>query len=160
MNIIKAKYVYDVDSPLSADCIEITRAKFTPGIGYQNKMDYIYSAPRGDWTEIKFRPNENVSYSNFLNTMVFKNLEVSRKLAKLELERVLDLNVYDINLLNAIRILDPTFIPPVINTKCQWQNDLLTDIITKSSICVISTCRNRYRLERYFNALRALPKQV
>ena len=154
MNVLSAKYFYNVDN--NTDSIEIKYQKFTPGIGYRIKTDFIYSRPLGNWTEIAFSKDDSVSYTNFLNTMVSKNIEVYRKLARIAHRRILDSYSYKINLLNAIRILDPTFNPPFINLKCGWQCELLDIIIERFSICVISTCKNEMRLYRYFNALQAL----
>jgi len=157
MKLLHAKYSVSLLSSKAIGCVEITYEKFLPGVGYRNKTDYVYTDPAGDWVQLCFSKEDNVNVSNFLNTMVIKNLEVYHKLAKLELERVLDTpGTFRINLLNAIRILDPTFVPPIINKRCRWQCELMEDIVSKTSICIIATCKNEWRLERYFTALQAL----
>jgi hypothetical protein len=139
------------------ECIEITYTKFVCGVGTRRIIDYVYSYPLGGWTELIFDGESPPLYTNFLNTMVFKNIEVQRKMAKLVLDSILEVPwMYRINLLNAVCILDPTFVPPRINTNCRWQNELMEDIVSSYSLMVIATCRNEKRLERYFNALQAL----
>jgi len=138
-------------------CIEITYTKFVSGIGLRRIIDYVYSYPLGGWTELVFDDESPPMYTNFLNTMVFKNIEVYKKMAKLHLDSILEVPwLYRINLLNAICILDPTFTPPRINVNCRWQNELMEDIVSTSSLMIISTCRNIKRLERYTNALQVL----
>ena len=159
MNVLGAKVTCNLcgnDGSNRVDCIEITYSKFVSGTGVRKLTDYVYTTPLGNWTELKFNESEGVQYTNFLNTMVFKNIEVYRKLARLSLDHVLEMGSYHINLMNAIRILDPTFKPPRINTRCAWQRDLLQTIATSTSMVIIMTCRNTFRLERYFNALQAL----
>ena len=140
------------------ECIEITHSKFIPGIGYKRIIDYVYTTPLGNWTELVFDDEENAPlYTNFLNTMVFKNIEVQRKMARLSLEYILEYpGWYRINLLNAVCILDPTFTPPWINTYCKWQCELMEEIVSSTSLMVIATCRNMDRLNKYFNSLQAL----
>lgn len=160
MNVLNAKVTCNLcgnDGSNRVDCIEITYNKFVTGTRTRTITDYIYTTPLGNWTELKFDKSEGVQYTNFLNTMVFKNIEVYRKLARLALERIIEYpNLYRINLLNAICILDPTFVPPIINKKCKWQHELMETIVSSTSLVIIITCRNTFRLEKYFNALRAL----
>ena len=151
MNILYAKFTYD-----GVDCIELVYNKFVPGIGIRKHTDYLYTTPLGNWYELNFNDSDNVLYSNFLNTMVFKNIDVHRRLARLALSRILGSNIYRINLLNTIRILDPTFVPPRINLDCRWQCELMEEIVSSTSLTVITTCYNERRLTRYFNALQAL----
>jgi hypothetical protein len=159
MNVLSATATCNLcgnDGNTEVDCIEIVYNKFVPGYGYRKITDYVYTTPVGNWTNLKFHDCDDVQYTNFLNTMVFKNIEVYRKLAKIALYRILDTPLYKINLLNAICILDPTFIPPYINKKCAWQRNLIETIISSTSIHVICTCYNIRRLERYFNVLQSL----
>jgi hypothetical protein len=88
--------------------------------------------------------------------MVYKNNVVFRKMAKLHLDGILDIpDAQRVQLLNAMRILDPTFSPPWINLKCRWQRDLMDDIADMSYV-VVSECRNVRRLERYVTALQEI----
>lgn len=159
MNVLGAKAVCNLcgnDGSNRVDCIEITYNKFVPETGYRVFTDYVYTTPLGNWVDIKFNEIDNVQYTNFLNTMVFKNIEVYRKLAKLALDNILEMDLYHIKLLNAICILDPTFTPPYINTRCTWQWDLMYNIVSTTSYRIIATCHNTRRLKKYFNVLQSL----
>ena len=156
MSVLKATFTCNMCDSNGDDCIEIEYIKHLPGTGSKKHTAYVYTTPVGNWHDLKFKESDDVSYSNFLNTMVFKNIDVRRKLAKLALDRIIESEWYRINLLNAIRILDPTFIPPMINLHCHWQCELMEEIATITSLRIIATCRNEKRLERYFNALQAL----
>ena len=139
------------------DCIEITYTKFIPGIGIKRMIDYVYSTPLGGWTELVFDGETPPLYTNFLNTMVFKNIAVYRKMAKLVLDCILEFpGLHRIQLLNAVCVLDPTFTPPWINVYCKWQCELMEEIVSSTSHMIIATCRNMNRLERYFNILQGI----
>ena len=156
MYVLSAKYAYD-----SCPCITIEYTKFLTGSGYVKITDFIYSIPLGNWTELKFSKNNRVDYIDFLKTMVFRNLDTQRRLARLALTRFdYAPSYFKLKALNAISILDKTFYGPVINLKCQWQRELLDFMTDQTSIHVISTCRNMDRLERYFNALQAQADQI
>ena len=152
--VLRVKYTYDV--PNQVDCIEIDHYKWVPGIGYQKKIDYLYTSPLGNWNDIKFEQEDEVLYTNILNTIVVKNIEVQRKLAKLALDHALDSGLDRVEIMNAIQYLDPTFQPPVINKRCRWQRELLDEIVTNTSLHIISTCRNMRRLERYFTVVQSI----
>ena len=84
MNVLGAKAVCNLcgnDGSNTVDCIEITYNKFVSGFGYRIFTDYVYTTPLGNWVDIKFNEIDNVQYTNFLNTMVFKNIDVYRILA-------------------------------------------------------------------------------
>ena len=155
-NLLNATYICNMCDSSGTDCIELTYSKFVPGFGTKQFIEWVYTTPLGNWRELKFNEDENVSYSNFLNTMVFKNIEVYRKLAKLALDKILEMDLYHIKLLNAICILDPTFTPPYINTRCTWQWELMYNIVSTTSYRIIATCHNTRRLKKYFNVLQSL----
>jgi hypothetical protein len=137
-------------------CIEIKYKKFFPGTGYKFLIDFLYADPIGGWSELHFEDDDCCEYACFLETMVDKNIEVYKKLSKLYLDSVLEEHGrHRIKLLNAISILDPTFIPPGVNTWCRWQREMMEEII-RSSYHVIITCRNENNLRRYAKALKAL----
>ena len=158
MNIISARLLDTTES-----CIEIT---YTKNFSGKKAVDFVYTSPNGSWTELVFGEDSQVLYTNFLNTMVFKNLEVHRKLARFSLESILysspmsDYEMFHtkIKLLNAICILDPTFVPPRLNIRCLWQRNCLNSILTWS-FNIISNCRNEKRLERYFIVLQGVLTQ-
>jgi hypothetical protein len=153
----EARYAYAVEA--GTHIIEVVYDKFSPGIGFKSHCEWFYdTAPAGNWTDIVFEPNQT-KYECFLDCMVKKTVEVRRRLCRLALaNHDTEPRTFKtkIRLMNAIRILDPTFVPPGINRKCGWQNELLTEIYGKTSIRVIATCTNSYRLEHYFTVVRTI----
>ena len=154
----EALYTYNVEQ--GNHVIEIVVERWYPGVGNQTKRDFLYSVPNGNWSHILFAPYET-TYESFLDCMVKKDLDVLRKMCRIVLE---NLTIYNpsqrtkIRLMNAIKILDPTFEPPVINRKCGWQNELMEQIVNTYTMVVVSTCNNLTRLERYFNVVRTIPR--
>ena len=121
----------------------------------RKKIERIYTAPIGGWTRLDFEGDE-CRYASFLNTMVYKNVDVFRRMATLMLDELLNVPYRNrIQLLNAMKILDPTFTPPWINVHCGWQQDLVETVIIKT-FDVIDTCYNESRLERYVTVLQSL----
>lgn len=140
--------------------IQITYTRTYPGLVKTQHTDFLDAYPKGDWNKIVFDENESVTYSDFLNTMIHRNEETSRKMCKAELERILNENTNDfrtyIQLMNLICALDPTFTPPVINVSCGWQRQLVKDIASLTFLNVILTCRNVTRLVELFKHLRTI----
>ena len=151
--MVSAKFTTNLCFDPAHEVIEIEYIKQND----RKKVMYIDTFPLGNWNEIKFDPDDNVLVSDFLKTMVFRNIDVARVLARLALNRVVEHNdvmwKHYIQCMCAIRILDHTFVPPSININCGWQKDLLDSIVDKTSRCIIATCRNADRLERYAKAL-------
>ena len=154
--IVSAKHTYDVNSEV--DYVVIEHIKYIDGIGWKTHTDWLATYPEGDWTYINFGEDSHVKYEDFINSMVHKNVEVYRKMAKLSLDNVStkDHPVKLIRVMNAIKILDPTFVPPVINTGCGWQNELLEHIAIPTSYRIIATCNNTKRLGRYFRVFQLI----
>jgi|TARA_B110000285_G_scaffold69389_1_gene79805 hypothetical protein len=155
--IREAHYAYYVEE--GSHITEIVTEKFVPGIGMKQHREWLYNtAPTGNWTHLTFEPNQT-RYDCFLDCMVKKTLDIRRRLCRLALDsHDTDIAFFKtkIRLMNAIKILDPTFEPPVINRKCGWQNELLNEIYWTTSLRVIATCINEYRLERYFSVVRSI----
>ena len=121
--------------------------------------DYVYTGAVGNWSDLDFRGDE-CDYVAFLNTMVYKNVDVFRKMATLLLDELLNVPYKNrIQLLNAMKILDPTFTPPWINVHCNWQQSIVETIVDKT-FDIISTCYNKNRLERYVTVLQSLRLQT
>ena len=155
MLVNDARFVCDVNSGF--DSIEVTYTKFIPGLGNKRHTEYITTQPQGNWTELVFQKDSGATYINFLNTMVYKNLEVHRRIAKLSLDLVLEKfsGSYEM-IMDNITLLDPTFGPPDINSACTWQRELLRDIAVNTSARVIATCRNKRRLHKYAKTFQTL----
>jgi len=148
--ISSACYVYDENN---LGFVEVVFNKIVGDKTITVKED-IETWPKGDWKHIKFSLNDFMSYPKFLESMVHMNLAVARKIAHLKLDAVLE-NSYNphVKLIKMIRILDPTFTPPVLNLKCNWQRKLLWDLSDRVSHEIISRCFNKQRLINYASSL-------
>lgn len=138
--------------------VQIDYVKYTNGIGYENKRDLLETTPIGTWTEIK-SISDTLRYEQFLDTMVHKTTETRRKMALVELESVLCENNNTrsiVRTMNAIKILDPTFSPPVINMRCSWQKRFIKDMCTQQMPEIINTCTSDLRLEKLFRVLQLI----
>ena len=156
-------YVLSATNIIDVDCgtqyIEIKTDRFQPGIGWHAHTDFLYTQPKGQWTELKFKRWEKVSYEDFIRSMVHKNLDVYRKIACTLASKVYYSHEKGntlFRLLGAIKIIDPSFEPPIINPKCRWQKELLDNLCTEWTRVVIGSCMNKYRLERYSNILQTM----
>lgn len=130
------------------------------GLVQNKRTDYLDTEPKGDWRTIKFNQYEAPTYSEFLNTMVHRTVEVARKMNLVELDRLLEYGQNNTklqcDLMANMCILDPTFDPPVINVSCRWQRELVYDIVSTHFKVVISTCKNVKNLIYLFMILRTL----
>lgn len=138
--------------------VQIDYVKYTNGIGYENKQDLLETTPIGTWTEIK-SISDTLRYEQFLDTMVHKTTETRRKMALVELESVLCENNNTrsiVRTMNAIKILDPTFSPPVINMRCSWQKRFIKDMCTQQMPEIINTCTSDLKLEKLFRVLQLI----
>jgi hypothetical protein len=152
--VCHARYVFDVTS--QTDTVEIDYVKFVPGNGWKEHKDFIDTYPEGDWTDIHF-DNSSVKYADFLNTMVHKNIDVARKIAKISLDNVSTRDPKKlIRIMRAIEILDPTFVSPDINIDCSWQRELLEHMAFTTSYRIIATCKNIKRLNKYFRVFQLI----
>ena len=141
--------------------VEILYSKWLNGVGYHDHTIFVDTIPQGDWTDIKFEYDSTATVVNFLNTMVNKNLDVHRKIAQMSLDALVSKyegtnNSKYLELMESICILDPTFTPPILNERCGWQMELLSDIVTDVSARIIATCRNMHNLDKYFKTLQLL----
>ena len=159
MYVLHAKYQHDVER--NSDGIEVEYIKFVPGLGFKKFTKWFYAQPFGGWNDLKFTPSDNVDVVDFLLTMVNvrDSLITQRDIAHICSQQWLDRvkpGYYQpyIKLLNALKILDPTFEPPVINLKCSWQREMLHEMCTTWTARVTSTCMNSVRIFNYINALK------
>ena len=143
----------------SARVVEPGKLKISYSRMNEARVDYINSYPLGNWTEIMFNKYvEAVSYYDFLKTMVFKNLEVVRKIAVVAHQDFMNTNPSRSELewlMFNLCIMDPTFEPGRFNLRCTWQCDLLTDICTSSAKYIILTCKNHRRIIKFANVLKS-----
>jgi hypothetical protein len=143
---------YVLNATAYAYYVEIKCTKYVEGVGYRDVTDFIYTNPIGGWVYLDFEGDECL-YTAFLESMVYKNIEVYRKLAKLYLDNISKKN--RIAAMNAMSILDPTFTPPYINGNAAWQRSLMDNVLD-ATYEVIATSRNEYRLKKYASVLKLL----
>jgi hypothetical protein len=126
--------------------------KYIEGVGLRSRTDFLDAVPSGRWTHLSYGPMTTTTYLDFLQGCVEKTLDIKRKIARLSLDQALDSGKF-INIMNAIRILDSSFVPPVINKKSTWQRNLLRDIASRTSVEVISACVDENKLTKYSTIL-------
>lgn len=151
-----ARVSHDVEN--DSQIIEIEYVKYTPGIGYETRKEFFNTTPIGSWTEIK-AISDTLRYEQFLDTMVNKTTEIRRKMALVELESALVENNNTrsiVRIMNSVKILDPTFSPPVINMRCSWQKKFIKQMCIDQLPLIIETCTNDLRLEKFFRVLQLI----
>ena len=140
--------------------VEVRYVVTHAGLVQNKRTDFFDTEPKGDWRTINFHPDEAPLYSEFLNTMVHRTVEVARKMNIIELDSLMEYGQNNTKLqcelMANICVLDPTFDPPVINVSCRWQRELVYDIVSTHFRVVISTCKNRVNLIHLFMILRTL----
>ena len=158
MFVVEAKYEHDVENDV--DHIAVTYLEFSPGTMYNTHTKYLYSTPKGDWAHLTFTLEDNVKVYDFVSTMIRPCLETERMVARSCHSAIMNeaRGEHDtlVQLTHAVRILDPTFKPPLINERAAWQRDILELIANESSIHVITTCKNAKRLAKYSDAMRGM----
>jgi hypothetical protein len=154
--VTSAKFVHDVESDLSY--IEIVYDRYTKGKGYKTYTDYINAEPLGNWTLLESQ-KKNIQYEKFLDSMVTKTIEVQQRMAELILDSLLSYEQDDrtyIRITHAVKILDPTFQPPRVNTRSGWQMEFIKKFCKKFVPDAILMCTKSSRLTHFFNILRIL----
>lgn len=125
---------------------------------YKKFTDYFLTRPIGDWQKMTFK-SSSMPYENFLSVMVKQTLEVKRRLANIALENILldnpDFHTL-IRVIHTAKILDPSFVPPVINKESSWQVSLLNDLCREYLPDMIENSDHSKRLIRLFNVLKTI----
>jgi hypothetical protein len=120
----------------------------------QEHTDFIYTSPVGCWGRLIFEGDE-CDYVSFLDTMVYKNIDVYKKMAWLLTRSILEGRGNRLEVLDAMSELDPTFTPPVINAWCKWQMTMVETMV-RSVFHVITTSYSKTKLRAYVNILKRL----
>lgn len=142
--------------------VELKYTEYVEGEGYVNRAALFATKPVGNWKDFVSR-RDSFRYTDFLETMVHMTLEIRRELVRLQLENVIceNKNIFSIiRIMNCIKILDPTFIPPVINVQCAWQKQFCKHMCTDTLVSVANTCKNEYRLERLYTTLLKIEEEL
>ena len=142
--------------------IELKYTRYIEGQGYKDFADCFHARPIGGWTDIKSN-KESMRYERFLDTMVEKTITTRRVMALIQLENLLceNTNVHSlVRIMNTVRIIDPTFITPFINTACGWQKKFVKGMCLHTLPHVIDTCTDENRLDRLFNVMRLIESEI
>ena len=156
--LTSATRVYDIESDL--DYVEVVYKTWSKKKHeYTTFTDYLNTQPLGDWTRIKCKAD----YYKFLDAMVVKTVEVRQRMAELQLEHTLYTGSQEprfyVRLINATKILDPTFQPPRIDMGCDWQGDFITKFCKKSIPAAVQGCISKKRLEYFTSVMRTLTSE-
>ena len=150
----------DIDS--NNYIIEVNYTKYTEGIGIRSYTDEIKTKLLGNADFLDFK-NDIMKYEDFLDIMIEKTIETMRKMVLIELDNVMlenkNINLF-IRIMNTIKILDPTFIPPVINKMCSWQKRYVIETCKKTLPQIIKTSTSKYRLNKMFKILKLIEKEI
>ena len=136
-----AKYIMDVER--NEGFIELTLNN--------GKREWIYTKPKGEWCHLEL--GGMVNYADFLRAMVEPNLEVLRKIARLELQNTWH---NSIRAMRCLSILDSSFDVGHINKKSEWQMNMVTYMNNVLGFVAINNCEDQRSLTLYANKLRAL----
>lgn len=142
--------------------IVLKYTKYVDGEGYKEFSDSFETQPIGNWTHIMSN-KVSMRYEQFLDTMMEKTTETRRTMALIELDNVMceNKNIHSIlRIMNAVKILDPTFDTPYINTSCGWQKRFVKNLCNETIPDVIKTCVNDKRLDIFFNVLRLIELEI
>lgn len=142
--------------------VSVLVTKYVEGQGYQDFLMYFETGAIGGWDVIKSR-RQCIRLDQFLDAMVEKTLETRRVQATLQLENVLCENNNARSLfrvMHSVKILDPTFVPPIINPACAWQKKLVRLFCTETLPTVIAGCTNEKRLDIFFNVQRVIESEL
>lgn len=142
--------------------ISVLVTKYAEGRGYEDFLTYFETGAIGGWDVITSR-RQCIRLDQFLDSMVEKTLETRRVQATLQLENVLCENNNAralFRVMHSVKILDPTFVPPIINPVCSWQKKLVRSFCTDTLPTVIAGCTNEKRLDIFFNVQRVIEAEL
>jgi len=160
-SFVKEAHVFR-DPLTGKECVELKYTRYVDGQGYCDFAECFAAGPIGGWSDIH-STRECMRYERFLDTMVEKTIETRRVMALIQLENVLceNNNIYSLlRTVNTVKILDPTFVPPVINTRCAWQKKFVKNMCVWTLPHVIENCTNEKRLDTFFIVLRLIESEI
>jgi hypothetical protein len=158
---VKEAHVF-TDNRTNKKCVEFKYTRYVEGDGYRNYAASFAASPIGGWSDIN-SSHESIRYELFLDTMVEKTLTTRRVMALTQLENVMCENVNTQShsrIMNSVKILDPTFIPPIINMQCSWQKKLVRSMCHITLPYVIENCTNEKRLDTFFIVMRLIESET
>jgi|TARA_X000000368_G_scaffold132869_2_gene104227 hypothetical protein len=144
--------------------IEIKYDKYLEGFGYETFVDHFNTNLIGSNNIYTMHNNgKSIRYEQFLNTMVNNTTETLRKSVSIQLENVLfeNRNIFSlIRIMNSVKILDRTFIPPLINPVCSWQKRMVKEFCLTTFPDIIKTSTNNNRLQKLFRVLQLIEEDM
>lgn len=154
MSFLKsAKFVTDVED--GCDYVEVEYTKYVDDENrYETFVDYYNTTPRGDWVELKSY-KQNIPLEKFLDTMVERSTEVLQKMCEVALEQT----ECSTRLMYTVKILAPSFVPPVVDLRHDWQKSFVEDFCMRTLPDVVYECTTDWRLEKFFNVLRVIQQE-
>jgi hypothetical protein len=73
----------------------------------------------------------------------------------------LNRNIYSlIRIMNTVKIIDPTFIPPIINVTCSWQKRMVREFCLTTLPIIVNDATNQYKLQRLFRVLQLIEEEM
>jgi hypothetical protein len=155
--IVNNMSCYVRSATVTPEGIVIYYDEYKPGAITANVCTF-YTETVGNWYSLVFEP-EQLRLYKFMDTMMVPTVDSLRLQAMSLLDEIM---AYEqdidkkVHIMNAVTILDKTFTPPHINTRCGWQKDLVDAIICSYIRYVIQTCKNVHNLKRFFTYVRTL----
>uniref|UniRef100_A0AAU7YNZ7 Uncharacterized protein n=1 Tax=Micromonas commoda virus TaxID=3057169 RepID=A0AAU7YNZ7_9PHYC len=151
-----------IDECTNLPKVELKYSRYIEGDGYINEAACFNTKPIGDWEEIKFK-HGSTSYADFLETMIVNTTRTRRVMATIILEDILCEN-FDINctirVMNAIKIIDPTFSPPIVNKKSRWQKEFVKEFCLYTFPQVIMKCGHKKRIVALIDVLKSIAEEL
>ncbi len=146
------------------DLVELSYSKYIEGFGYEKFTDYFKTKIIGTSNEIVIQGTKrSVRYEQFLDTMLEKTTETRRKMVLVQLGNVLleNKNVHSlIRIMNTVKILDSTFVPPFINVTCSWQKRMVKEFCLLTFPKVIESSVSDHKLDLTFRVLQLIESEL
>ena len=144
--------------------IEINYDKYIDGFGYEKFKDSFVTSLISSSNIYHIEGNKkSIRYEQFLDTMVIKTTETLRRSVLVQLDNVmcLNINIYSlIRIMNTVKIIDPTFIPPIINVTCSWQKRMVREFCLTTLPIIVNDATNQYKLQRLFRVLQLIEEEM
>jgi len=158
-----AKQIINIDDNKTE--VEIKYDKYLEGFGYETFIDNFNTSLIGSNKNYTMHTNngKSIRYEQFLNTMVNNTTETLRRSVSIQLENVLfeNRNIFSlIRIMNSVKILDRTFIPPLINPICSWQKRMVKEFCSTTFPDIIKTSTNNNRLQKLFRVLQLIEEDM
>ena len=151
-----------IDERTNLPNVELKYSRYVEGDGYINEAACFNTKPIGNWEEIKFK-HGFTSYAHFLQTMIINTTRTKRVMACIMLEDILCEN-FDINciirVLNAVKIIDPTFAPPIINKRVRWQREFVREFCTYTFPLIIMKGGYKKRVTELIDVLKSIAVEL